>query len=249
MSAGSEGEAAESPKEKEKEKSAFVVFEDVSRVYKKAAADVVVFDKLSFTIQRGEFVAMLGPSGSGKTTILNLLAGFDSPTSGKIKVGEDTISGLSEDALADWRGRNLGFVFQSNNLISLLTAMENVEFPLRRLGMARRERRARAEKALSLVGLAKRAQHFPRELSTGEEQRVAIARAIVTDPRFLIADEPTGNLDAVSAKQINEIFQLLNREHEKTILLATHDQNAASYAQRRLHLRKGVLVDDEVAAQ
>lgn len=227
---------------------AFISAEGIARIYKKGANEVRVCTDLSFSVARGEFVALLGPSGSGKSTLLNLMAGFDRPTSGALRVGDATISTMSDSQLTEWRAQNLGFVFQHHNLISLLTAMENVAFPLRKMGMSKAERTQRATNALTLVGLAARKDHYPTELSGGEEQRVAIARAIITDPPLLLADEPTGNLDAVSAKQVMDILDLLNREHGKTIILVTHDAKAASVAGRRLTLEKGVLSNDTGAA-
>lgn len=223
----------------------FIEVERVARVYQKGTREVKVCSDLSLTIRRGEFVALLGPSGSGKSTLLNLIAGFDRPTSGSIRVGRETISSMTDQELTQWRALNLGFVFQHHNLVSLLTAIENVEFPLRRMPIPRAERRERAARALSLVDLGERRDHYPTEMSGGEEQRAAIARAIITDAPLLIADEPTGNLDAESAKQVMDIFGVLNREHAKTIILATHDPIAAAAAHRRLVLHKGVLKNEE----
>jgi putative ABC transport system ATP-binding protein len=226
----------------------YVVVDHLARVYRKGASAVPVFTDLTFTIHDGEFVALLGPSGSGKSTILNLLAGFDRPTAGGIMIGGQRVEQMPERQLAEWRAVTIGFIFQSHNLVDILTAVENVEFPLRRIKMSAADRRARAERALGIVGLAHRKGHLPRELSGGEEQRVAIARAIVTDPKLIIADEPTGNLDADSARTIMEMLGLLVTEHRKTVLLVTHDQSAAAYAHRRMVLRKGVLQPDGDAA-
>jgi putative ABC transport system ATP-binding protein len=186
----------------------------------------------------------MGPSGSGKTTLLNLLAGIDRPTEGRVVVGGEEISRLSESDLADWRSQHVGIIFQLYNLIPVLTAMENVELPLLLTGLSRKERREHVMTALGIVGLQDRLKHYPRQLSGGQEQRVAIARAIVSDPTLLLADEPTGDLDARSAAEILTLLQRLNREFKKTIVMVTHDPHAAEKASRIIHLDKGVLSTD-----
>jgi putative ABC transport system ATP-binding protein len=185
----------------------------------------------------------MGPSGSGKTTLLNLIAGIDRPTSGQVIVAGTDVAQLSESALAQWRSHNIGFIFQFYNLIPVLNATENVELPLLLTSLSKKERRERALTALKVVGLADRAHHYPRQLSGGQEQRVAIARAIVTDPKVLVADEPTGDLDAKSAEEILQLIEVLNREHKKTIVMVTHDPRAATRAHTQHHLEKGVLKD------
>ena len=186
----------------------------------------------------------MGPSGSGKTTLLNLIAGIDRPTSGKVVVGGTDVGTLSEGALAKWRSQNVGFIFQFYNLIPVLTALENVELPLMLSHLSRKQRRERALTALKIVGLADRSQHYPKQLSGGQEQRVAIARAVVTDPKVLVADEPTGDLDAKSAEEILNLMQTLNHEFGKTIVMVTHDPRAAHRAHSEKHLEKGVLRKD-----
>jgi putative ABC transport system ATP-binding protein len=192
----------------------------------------------------GEFVALMGPSGSGKTTLLNCIAGIDRPTSGALTVGRTDVTSLSEGALAKWRSRHVGFIFQFYNLIPVLTAVENVELPLLLTHLSKKQRRERALTALSVVGLVDRAKHYPRQLSGGQEQRVAIARAIVTDPDVLVADEPTGDLDAKSAEDILNLMETLNREFKKTIVMVTHDPRAAARAHVERHLEKGVLTEN-----
>jgi putative ABC transport system ATP-binding protein len=211
------------------------------KVYKRDSEDIVVLDGIDLRVSEGEFVALMGPSGSGKTTLLNCIAGIDRPTSGTVTVAGTDVSGLSEGALAKWRSRSIGFIFQFYNLIPVLTALENVELPLLLTNLSKKERRARALTALGVVGLADRAQHYPRQLSGGQEQRVAIARAIVADPRVLVADEPTGDLDAKSADDILDLLEVLNREFKKTIVMVTHDPRAAARSSIELHLEKGVL--------
>jgi putative ABC transport system ATP-binding protein len=215
---------------------------DVHKTYRRDAFEVPVLDGITLGVSRGEFVALMGPSGSGKTTLLNLIAGIDRPTSGTIVVDGREISRLSESALASWRARHVGFIFQMYNLIPVLDAFDNVELPLLLTKLPPRERRAHVETALSIVGLADRMRHFPRQLSGGQEQRVAIARAIVTDPTILVADEPTGDLDAKNAGETLELLQRLNAEYGKTIVMVTHDPKAAARAGRSLHLEKGQLV-------
>jgi putative ABC transport system ATP-binding protein len=216
---------------------------DVRKIYKRDTQQITVLDGISLTVPEGEFVALMGPSGSGKTTLLNLIAGIDRPTSGQVIVAGTDVSQLSESALAEWRSRNVGFIFQFYNLIPVLSAIENVELPLLLTHLSKKDRRERALTALKVVGLADRSSHYPRQLSGGQEQRVAIARAIVADPKVLVADEPTGDLDARSAHEILDLMQALNRDFKKTIVMVTHDPRAAERAHRRQHLEKGVLVD------
>ena len=216
---------------------------DVRKVYKRDSQEIPVLDGLSLQVKEGDFVALMGPSGSGKTTLLNLIAGIDRPTSGHVVVAGTDVAQLSESALASWRSQNVGFIFQFYNLIPVLSATENVELPLLLTHLSKKERRERATTALKVVGLADRATHYPRQLSGGQEQRVAIARAIVTDPKVLVADEPTGDLDAKSAEEILELMEVLNRDHKKTIVMVTHDPRAAERAHTQHHLEKGVLKD------
>jgi putative ABC transport system ATP-binding protein len=215
------------------------------KVYRRGRQEVPVLDGIDLTIAEGEFLALMGPSGSGKTTLMNLIAGIDRVSGGSLRVGGTELASLSESALADWRKRNIGYVFQTYNLIPVLSALANVELPLLLHSMSARERRERAMTALKVVGLADRAQHHPRQLSGGQEQRVAIARAIVTDPRLLVADEPTGDLDAKSAEEILDLLQTLNRDFNKTIVMVTHDPRAAQRAGVRRVLNKGVLAERE----
>lgn len=220
---------------------AAVEVQNVLKVYKRDALDIVVLDGINLTVPDGEFVALMGPSGSGKTTLLNLIAGIDRPTSGKVSVGGTDVTALSEGQLAKWRSRSVGFIFQFYNLIPVLTAVENVELPLLLTKLSKKQRRDRALTALKVVGLADRAKHYPRQLSGGQEQRVAIARAIVTDPTVLVADEPTGDLDARSAEDILNLLGTLNGEFKKTIVMVTHDPRASARAHVERHLEKGVL--------
>ena len=213
----------------------------VRKVYERDTQRITVLDGIDLQVPDGEFLALMGPSGSGKTTLLNLIAGIDRPTSGSVRVNGTEVTGLSEGALARWRSRNVGFIFQFYNLIPVLTAAENVELPLLLERLTRRQRRERATTALRIVGLADRAFHYPRQLSGGQEQRVAIARAVVTDPKVLVADEPTGDLDARSAEEILDLLGTLNREFKKSIVMVTHDPRAASRAHVQRHLDKGVL--------
>jgi putative ABC transport system ATP-binding protein len=215
----------------------------VRKVYRRDTQEITVLDGISLTVPEGEFVALMGPSGSGKTTLLNLIAGIDRPTSGEVIVAGTDVAQLSESALAEWRSRNVGFIFQFYNLIPVLSAIENVELPLLLTHLSKKERRERALTALKVVGLADRASHYPRQLSGGQEQRVAIARAIVADPKVLVADEPTGDLDSRSAHEILDLMQTLNHDFKKTIVMVTHDPRAAERAHRQQHLEKGVLVD------
>ena len=202
-----------------------------------------VLHDLSFDIAEGEFLALMGPSGSGKSTLLNLIAGIDMPDSGELRIGSAQISRLSESELADWRAAHIGFIFQFYNLMPVLTAFENVELPLLLTGLNRRDRRERVQLALEMVSLVDRAVHYPSELSGGQQQRVAIARAIITDPLLIVADEPTGDLDRVSARDILGLLERLNREMGKTIVMVTHDQRASERANVIKHLDKGELAE------
>ena len=210
--------------------SALIEIVDLFKSYQRDSLEIPVLRNISLKIAEGDFLAFMGPSGSGKTTLLNLIAGIDKPTSGKILIGDTDITELSETELAVWRSHNIGFIFQFYNLIPVLTALENVELPLILTPLSRKERRSHAETALEVVGLGERMHHFPRQLSGGQEQRVAIARAIATDPAILVADEPTGDLDKVSAEEVLELMHRLNHELNKTILMVTHDPRAASHA-------------------
>jgi putative ABC transport system ATP-binding protein len=220
---------------------------NVVKVYHRDAEEIRVLDGISLQVPEGEFVALMGPSGSGKTTLLNLIAGIDRPTSGQVSVNGTNVGALSESELARWRSRNVGFIFQFYNLIPVLRAVENVELPLLLTSLGKKDRRERALTALKIVGLADRADHYPRQLSGGQEQRVAIARAIVADPKVLVADEPTGDLDARSAHDILDLMGTLNREFKKTIVMVTHDPRAAERAHVQRHLEKGVLVEGQGA--
>lgn len=219
----------------------------VSRTYQKGKEKVEVLHQLDLDIPTGDFVAIMGPSGSGKTTLLNLLGGLDRPTSGTVKVGGAELSSMSNNQLSSWRSTHVGFVFQFYNLLPVLSAQKNVELPLLLTNFSAKERAERAAIALDIVGLADRAKHTPAELSGGQEQRVAIARAIVSDPTLLLCDEPTGDLDRETAAEILQLLQILNREHGKTIVMVTHDAQAAEYAKRTLHVDKGRLESREVA--
>jgi len=215
----------------------------LSKAYQRGGQVVPVLTDINLDVDRGEFLALMGPSGSGKSTLLNLIAGIDKPDGGSLRVNGLDISALSEVQLADWRAENVGFIFQFYNLLPVLTAFENVELPLLLTALSRRERREHAAAALGMVGLADRSSHYPSELSGGQQQRVAIARAIITDPMVLVADEPTGDLDRVSAAEILKLMGRLNTELDKTIVMVTHDQRAAEAAKRIVHLDKGVLMD------
>lgn len=221
--------------------SALIEIVDLFKSYQRDSLEIPVLRNISLKIAEGDFLAFMGPSGSGKTTLLNLIAGIDKPTSGKILIGDTDITELSETELAVWRSHNIGFIFQFYNLIPVLTALENVELPLILTPLSRKERRSHAETALEVVGLGERMHHFPRQLSGGQEQRVAIARAIATDPSILVADEPTGDLDKVSAEEVLELMHRLNRELNKTILMVTHDPRAAERARSVRNLDKGEL--------
>ena len=215
-----------------------VQIRDLSKIYKQADLDVIALNAISLDIEAGEFVVLMGPSGSGKSTLLHILAGIDTATRGSVLVQGVNVAGLNESQLAEWRNQNVGFVFQSFNLIPVLTAFENVELPLLLTDLNRAERRRQVETALDLVGLADRMHHRPDQLSGGQQQRVAIARAIATDPALIIADEPTGNLDSKSASDVLDILQSLAR----TVVMVTHDPKAATYGSRGLHLEKGEIV-------
>lgn len=213
----------------------------LTKVYRKGDQEITPLRDLDLEIARGSFVSLMGPSGSGKTTLLNLLAGIDRATRGALWIGADNLVQMSRDRLAAWRAREVGVIFQSYNLVPVLTAFENVELPLLLHGLSRRERAARVEQALATVGLSDRAGHFPRQLSGGQEQRVAIARAIVADPPLLLADEPTGDLDRASAGMILDLLGSLHRDRGRTIVMVTHDPAAAARAELQLHLDKGAL--------
>jgi putative ABC transport system ATP-binding protein len=219
-----------------------IELKDVRKQYRRDAIEIPVLDGVSMSVGEGDFLALMGPSGSGKSTLLNLLAGIDQPTSGTITIGGTTISGLSERGLAAWRSRHVGFIFQLYNLIPVLTAFENVELPLLLTRLSKKQRRDHVMVALDIVKLSDRAGHYPRQLSGGQEQRVAIARAIVTDPTLLLADEPTGDLDARSGDEVLTLLQRLNKEFKKTIIMVTHDPHAADRASHVYHLEKGTFV-------
>ncbi len=221
---------------------AAVKLEGVCKTYQRDGQLIRVLEHIGLSIPQGEFIALMGPSGSGKTTLLNLIAGIDRPTSGSVLVHGTDVTTLSEAALAKWRSRSVGFIFQFYNLIPVLTAVGNVELPLMPTSLSRKQRRERALIALRTVGIADRAGHYPRQLSGGQEQRVAIARAIVTDPQILVADEPTGDLDAKSADEVLDLMQALNHQFGKTIVMVTHDPRAACRAHSQKHLEKGVLL-------
>jgi putative ABC transport system ATP-binding protein len=220
---------------------------DVHKFYSRGTERIDVLKGVSLEIPAGDFLALMGPSGSGKTTLLNMLGGIDTPTQGLIEVGGVSIGNLSGGALSRWRATHVGFVFQLYNLLPALTAERNVELPLLLTKLSRSERRKRALLALKVVGLAERANHYPRQLSGGQEQRVGIARAIVTDPTLLLCDEPTGDLDRKAGDEILELLQTLNSEYGKTIVMVTHDPHAADRARRTLQLEKGVLVENITA--
>ncbi|HEY7424691.1 MAG TPA: ABC transporter ATP-binding protein [Gemmataceae bacterium] len=215
---------------------------DLHKFFRRGSEQIDVLNGLNLEVPEGEFLALMGPSGSGKTTLLNLIAGLDTPSRGTIRVGDQRISGMSEGKLAAWRTRHVGFVFQFYHLLPVLTAYENVELPLLLLPLSAAQRRQQVTTALELVGLSNRTRHRPGQLSGGQQQRVGIARAIVTDPTLLVADEPTGDLDARSAEDILNLMVALQKSLHKTILMVTHDPRAASRAERVLHLDKGRLV-------
>ena len=218
-----------------------VSIRDLRKVYQRGGERIDVLQGVNLEIPSGDFLALMGPSGSGKTTLLNLIGGLDTPSQGSIEVGGDRIDNMSGGRLSAWRARHIGFVFQLYNLLPVLTAARNVELPLLLTKLGKADRRKRVGVALSVVGLAERANHYPRQLSGGQEQRVGIARAIVTDPTLLLCDEPTGDLDRKSGDEILDLLQALNRDHGKTIVMVTHDPHAAERATRVLHMEKGRL--------
>ncbi|MGH8664574.1 MAG: ABC transporter ATP-binding protein [Burkholderiales bacterium] len=219
----------------------FIAIRQLFKAYRRGGQIVPVLSDITLDVAAGEFTALMGPSGSGKSTLLNLIAGIDKPDSGELHVGGLDITVLSESELADWRAGHIGFVFQFYNLMPVLSAFENVELPLLLTALSRAERRERVDLTLSMVGLDDRKTHYPSELSGGQQQRVAIARAIVTDPALIVADEPTGDLDRVSAGEVLGLLQRLNQELGKTILMVTHDAQAARFARRLIQLEKGEL--------
>ncbi len=220
-----------------------VTIRQLTKVYQQGEIQVLALNGISLDIRTGEFLSLMGPSGSGKSTLLHIIAGVDRPTSGEVRVQGVDVAKLNESELADWRNQNVGFVFQTFNLIPVLTAAENVELPLLLTRLKSRQRRQQVDTALELVGLADRRRHLPRQLSGGQEQRVAIARAIVTDPNLVVADEPTGNLDSHSAQEVLGILQSLSRTMNKTVILVTHDPKAAAFGSRTVHLEKGELME------
>jgi len=228
--------------------TALIRIEGCAKRFVKGRETITIFDHLDMAIEPGDFIAIMGPSGSGKTTLLNLLGGIDQATSGSITFAGQHLEKMSEGQLSAWRAANVGFIFQFYNLMPMLNAARNVELPLLLTGLGAGERRRRVDAAMKIVGLADRARHFPREMSGGQQQRVAIARAIVADPGMLLCDEPTGDLDRKTADEILEMLQLLNRELGKTIIMVTHDPEAARYATRILHLDKGRFVEQGAAA-
>ena len=225
---------------------AAISVENVSKTYTRDKLSIPVLSNISLSIAEGEFVALMGPSGSGKTTLLNLIAGIDRPTKGKINVMGEDIGAMSEAQLAKWRARNIGFIFQFYNLIPVLTAYENVELPLMLAPLSKQQRKQQVETALNIVGLGDRMKHTPNQLSGGQQQRVAIARAVATDPSIIVADEPTGDLDKNSAKEIMTLLERLNKEFKKTIIMVTHDPAAAEHASHVRHLEKGDLIPEGV---
>jgi len=228
---------------------ALVRVRDVHKVYKRGSEKIDVLKNLSLDVPEGDFLALMGPSGSGKTTLLNLIGGLDRPTSGVVEVAGEQVDKSSDRKLAKWRARHIGFVFQFYNLLPVLTAERNVELPLLLTHLKKPERRKHVATALEVVGLAERSRHYPRQLSGGQEQRVGIARAIVSDPTLLLCDEPTGDLDRESGDEILDLLSALNRDHGKTIIMVTHDPQAAARAQRTVYLNKGMLMsEDEIRA-
>lgn len=219
--------------------------QNVDKTYTRDKLKVPVLHEMTMAVREGEFIALMGPSGSGKTTLLNLIAGIDRPTKGTIKVFDEDIGKMNETALAKWRSTHIGFIFQFYNLIPVLTAYENVELPLMLSPLSKDRRKQQVETALGIVGLGDRMKHKPNQLSGGQQQRVAIARAVATDPRIIVADEPTGDLDKVSAREIMTLLKRLNQEFKKTIVMVTHDPTAAEYASHILHLEKGDLLPEE----
>jgi putative ABC transport system ATP-binding protein len=222
---------------------ALVEIRNVDKSFKREAQTVDVYKSLTIDFDEGSYTALMGPSGSGKSTLLNLVAGLDKPTSGSVRVAGAEVSTMSPKQLADWRARTIGFVFQSYNLLPVLTAQQNVELPLLLTNLSKKDRAERTAIALGVVGLSDRLDHYPRQLSGGQEQRVAIARAIVADPTLILLDEPTGQLDAKSSEEVLELLRRLNTEFHKTIMMVTHDPRAAEHAKTVLHLEKGVLLE------
>ncbi len=220
---------------------ALVEIRELSKSFYRDSQEIAVFHGVNLNIERGDFLALMGPSGSGKSTLLNLVAGLDAPTAGRVTVDGAEVTGMKARTLAAWRARHIGFVFQFYNLLPVLTAFQNVELPLLLTGLSKKERREHVMTAMGVVGLTDRAEHYPRQLSGGQEQRVGIARAVVSDPTIILADEPTGDLDAQSADEILTLLQRLNDEFGKTILMVTHDARAAERAHEVMHLDKGVL--------
>lgn len=242
--------ATEAPLDKETTANAdlaLVQLKNIVKTYQRGSETVEVLQELSLDVPRGDFLALMGPSGSGKTTLMNLLGGLDKPTAGEVVIDGQPIQQLSDSALAKWRARHVGFVFQLYHLLPVLNAERNIELPLLLTKLSKAERKKRVAAALSLVGLSDRGKHKPAELSGGQEQRVGIARAIVTDPTILLCDEPTGDLDRKAGDEILELLQVLNEEHGKTIVMVTHDPHAAARAKRTLFMNKGVLSEEPEA--
>jgi putative ABC transport system ATP-binding protein len=226
--------------------STLVGVDGVEKVFRRGSEEIHVLANLSLQVPPGEFLALMGPSGSGKSTLLNLIGGLDRPNKGSVTIGGNRIDGLSDHALAAWRARHVGFVFQLYNLMPTLTAERNVELPLLLTHLSKAERKNHVDAALSVVGLSHRSKHYPRTLSGGEQQRVGIARGIVTDPTLLLCDEPTGDLDRKAGDEILNLLQALNREHHKTIIMVTHDPHASARASRTVYLNKGQLSNEPV---
>lgn len=222
--------------------SALIQLINISKSYQRDSLEIPVLSNINLEVPEGEFLALMGPSGSGKTTLLNLIGGIDEPTEGKVVIGDKEISSFGQSELAKWRSDNVGFIFQFYNLIPVLTAFENVELPLLLTNLSKAERKKRVEFALGVVGLGDRIDHYPKQLSGGQEQRVAIARAIVTDPMIIVADEPTGDLDRTSAEEILTLMDRLNKEFKKTIVMVTHDPHAAEKAHITRQIEKGDFV-------
>ena len=222
-----------------------VTIRNLSKVYAQGEIQVTALDNISLDIAVGEFLTLMGPSGSGKSTLLHIIAGIDRPTNGQCTVQGVDVAQLNESQLADWRNQNVGFVFQTFNLIPVLTAFENVELPLLLTRLGGSDRKKRVQTALDIVGLGDRMHHLPKQLSGGQEQRVAIARALVTDPKLVVADEPTGNLDSHSAQDVLKVLQLLSQQAGKTVIMVTHDPKAAAFGSRSVHLEKGELLAGE----
>jgi putative ABC transport system ATP-binding protein len=227
--------------------NALIRIRNLNKSYTRGGQIIPVLEGVDLEVRAGEFIALMGPSGSGKSTLLNLIAGIDKPTSGTIEIGGVNIARLSEGELADWRAANVGFIFQFYNLMPVLTAFENVELPLLLTKLSRAQRKEHVEAALNMVSLTDRIDHYPNELSGGQQQRVAIARALVTDPTLIVADEPTGDLDRVTAGEVLDLMEELHSELGKTIIMVTHDPKAASRAKRLVHLEKGELVPDDAS--